>query len=218
VIDVFIIAQVRLYEEGLAQIIQQEPRFRLAGSAATCGDAVRQLRAERGGPHVVLMDVATPMGLGGLATFREELPAVRVIVFAVDEIESDVIAWAEAGAAGFLVRGATLEDLILTIVSTARGETLCTPRIATALLQRVASTARESRTNGDAGRTLTAREREVVALIDLGLSNKEIAHNLRIELPTVKNHVHNVLEKLSVRRRGEAAAMLRGHAPNPPSM
>jgi len=101
-----------------------------------------------------------------------------------------------------------MDDLVNTIHSVARGELLCSPRIAATLFR--ALHAQGSRPDGDRlALTLTAREREIAPLIDRGLSNKEIAAQLRIEVATVKNHVHNLLEKLQVASRGEAAARLR---------
>src|SRR5439155_827652 len=106
-------------------------------------------------------------------------------------------------------REASIDDLVTVIESVARGEAICSPRVAAGLLRRVAALAAGH--GGDLPRAqLTNREREIVRLIDNGLSNKEIARALGIEVATVKNHVHNILEKLQVHRRGEAAARVRG--------
>jgi DNA-binding NarL/FixJ family response regulator len=104
-------------------------------------------------------------------------------------------------------REATLAELLDGVEAAARGEALVSEPVAAALIRRVASVAGE-RTVAN-GTLLTRREREIVRLIGDGLSNKEIATSLQIELATVKNHVHNILEKLHVARRGEAAARLR---------
>jgi DNA-binding NarL/FixJ family response regulator len=108
-------------------------------------------------------------------------------------------------------REGSLEDLISALDSVSRGELLCPPRIAAGLRRRVAALAAARAPVGPRGH-LTRREAEVAGLIDAGLSNKQIAQRLCIEVPTVKNHVHNILEKLQVHRRGEAAAMLRHDA------
>jgi len=93
-----------------------------------------------------------------------------------------------------------------------RGEAVCSPRVAGALLRRIAALATDGRSDRVPAH-LTKREREIMGLIDEGLSNKEIAKRLRIEVATVKNHVHNILEKLQVHRRGEAAARVRAALP-----
>jgi DNA-binding NarL/FixJ family response regulator len=100
-----------------------------------------------------------------------------------------------------------LDDIVAATTAVVRGETACSPRVAATLLRRVADRARERPYSEFA--PLTSRERQVVALIDEGLSNKEIAARLCIELSTVKNHVHNLLEKLGARGRAEAAARVR---------
>jgi two-component system, NarL family, nitrate/nitrite response regulator NarL len=125
----------------------------------------------------------------------------------VPETEDDVIPCVEAGAAACLARETPFTELVATIEHVVSGESVASPRVTAMLLQRLATLSTE-RANGHEEQ-LTLREREIVALIDEGLSNKEIAERLYIELPTVKNHVHNILEKLHVRRRYEAAARMR---------
>ncbi len=107
-----------------------------------------------------------------------------------------------------MTREASLEELVEVVESVARGESLLAPRIGALLLRRVAEAAGHKRAPTAAGR-LTPRELQVVGLIDEGLSNKQIAARLSIELATVKNHVHSILEKLEVERRAEAAARVR---------
>ncbi|HEX7241600.1 MAG TPA: response regulator transcription factor, partial [Longimicrobiaceae bacterium] len=123
------------------------------------------------------------------------------------ETEDVVLACAEAGVSGYVSRGASLDDLVGALRSVARGELVCSPHIAGSLFRRVA--ALSERREASPAAVLTPREREILGLIDQGLSNKEISRRLRIELSTVKNHVHNLLEKLQVSRRGAAAACLR---------
>jgi DNA-binding NarL/FixJ family response regulator len=135
------------------------------------------------------------------------MPGVKVIAFAVSEIEDDLIACIEAGIAGFVTRDASIDDLAQSIMNALRDEVICPPRIAGLLFKRVAALSEAGTPNVQ---MLTRREREIAELLNEGLSNKEIARNLRIGSATVKNHVHNILEKLHVRRRGEAAARLRG--------
>jgi DNA-binding NarL/FixJ family response regulator len=106
------------------------------------------------------------------------------------------------------MRDGSLDDLVAIVQSVARGETLCSPRVAAILFKQVAVLASE-RQSRILSVHLTTREREIVDLIDRGLSNKQISHQLSVEVRTVKTHVHNILEKLQVHRRGEAAAWVR---------
>jgi DNA-binding NarL/FixJ family response regulator len=110
--------------------------------------------------------------------------------------------------AGYVSREGSLHDLVAAIDSAARGEMLCTPRVAATLLRRVSSLAAE-RPPAQPFARLTNRQLEIVRLIEQGLTNKEIARRLCIELPTVKNHLHNIFEKLDVHRRGELASVVR---------
>jgi DNA-binding NarL/FixJ family response regulator len=135
--------------------------------------------------------------------------AAQVVVLAVSGGDSEILACAEAGVSGYLLRDQSHAELVAVIASAARGLTSCPPPVAAALVRRIGTMADERRVRpGEQGR-LTPREREVLDLIEQGKSNKEIARLLFIEVRTVKNHVHNLLEKLKVHRRGEAAAMVR---------
>jgi two-component system nitrate/nitrite response regulator NarL len=208
-IRVFVVAEVRLYEQGLAQVLDRDERYEVAGSASSLVDVMTRLPLLDPPPDVALVDIGGPAGPAAVMAMRERVPGLRVIALGISELESDVIRWAEAGIDGLVSRQASLDDLMATVDSVARGETLCSPRMTAALLRYVGTLARE-RQSPRTTSSLTAREREIAGLIDQGLSNKEIAQRLCIELATVKNHVHNLLEKLGVRRRGEAAAACRG--------
>ena len=131
---------------------------------------------------------------------------------AVLETEDDVVTCAEAGIAAYVPYEASIADLLATLARVRAGELACPPRIAAGLFRRLAVRAIEQNVAAvSAG--LTQREEEILALIDQGLSNQEIAGRLEIEVSTVKNHVHHILGKLAVRRRGEAAARVRGRLP-----
>ncbi len=144
---------------------------------------------------VAIVDLSSPEGL---AAARRAAQTTRVVSVAMDETDAQVIAAAEAGVIAFVPRDGTLDDVMSGLVAAMRGETFCSSKIAAALLRRVNNLAEPTARPRVEGR-LTAREREILELIDDGCSNKE----------TVKNHVHNILEKLQVSRRSEAAARVR---------
>lgn len=204
-IRVLIVAHIRLYREGLAQVLAHEPSLAVVGSVASRAEALAV--AARARPDIVLLDLATDESAVLVRQVTDTAAGMKVVAIGVSEVEGDVLSCAEMGVAGYVPREGSLEDLVAAVESVGRGELRCSPRIAGTLLRRLATMASERQP--EVRSRLTLREQEIVALIDRGLSNKEIAARLGIEIATVKNHVHNVLEKLSVRRRGEAAAKVR---------
>lgn len=203
---VLIVAEVRLYREGLAQMLRAERGIEVAATAAGADEAVRALR--RLEPDVVLLDLAMPDNTWLVRAIVAAVPGTRIVALAVPEAENEVLACAEAGVAGYVTSDASIEDVVAAVESAARGEVLASPRMVATLFERIATLALESSPESIESR-LTARELEILDLIDQGLSNKEIARRLTIELSTVKNHVHNILDKLKVSRRSEAAARRR---------
>lgn len=128
---------------------------------------------------------------------------VKVLVIDVPDRDEDILYCIEAGgASGYLLQNASLKELEVNLAAIARGETVCSPRIAHLAFCRMSLFARqEERAGLSHGVALTRRESEVVRLIEEGLSNKEIATRLQVELSTVKNHVHNILDKLQLPNR-----------------
>ena len=203
---VLIVTDIRLFREGLANILRRDRGVRVAATASAA-EALRAVAESR--PAVALVDMATADALATIRALVLAAPELKVVALAVPETEGEVIACAEAGISGLVSRDASLDDLIEAIDSVSRGEMVCSPRVAARLLRRVRTLAAE-RADEPRDPHLTAREMQILRLIEEGLSNKEIAQRLCIEVPTVKHHVHNLLEKLGVRRRGEAVARIRG--------
>lgn len=208
---VMILTNVRLYREGLGQLLADEDVIDVVAVAAP-GMAALQCAAERH-PHVVLADAATARATIEDRSLASQLPDSRIVVFALaEDDEEEVLACVEAGAAGFVGRDAETVELVRVIRAAARGEVMCSPKVAALFLRRLAAQGSERAPARDTS-PLTRREREVLRLIDDELSNKEIASRLGIEVATVKNHVHNILEKCNLHRREEAAAYVRTRQP-----
>ena len=136
-------------------------------------------------------------------------PDAQVAVIDVPEDEQRILQVIELGAAGFETRGAPLSRLTANLAAIERGETLCTPRVTRLLFERLAVARRCQRSATSDPVHLTRREMEIVRLIEQGCANKEIARMLNIQLQTVKNHVHNILQKLNVPGRREAVRLLK---------
>jgi two-component system nitrate/nitrite response regulator NarL len=208
-IRVFVVSNVRLHRDGLAQALLRYGQLEVVGTAPASAEVPEEIREQR--PDAVLLDNAIAGGLSMVRAIVEQVPSTKVVVFAVAEADAQVIACAEAGAAAYVPTDASVEDLVVMLESAVRGELMCSPRVAATLFNRLATLA-SARENWHDRPPLTGREVEIMRLIDQGLSNKEIGRRLSIETATVKNHVHNILEKLHVHRRGEAAAYARRSA------
>ena len=161
-------------------------------------------------PDIVFLDVNMPDGLRLIHDLHMVVPDAAVVVTAMAETDGEIVACAEAGVAGFVTRDQSLAEALGVLESVARGESPCSPRTAAALLRRVAVLSAQRKPPGPPD-GLTPRENQIAGLIARGHSNKEIARELCIEISTVKNHVHHMLEKLGVRGRAEAAARVRAH-------
>lgn len=147
-----------------------------------------------------------PADLGAQCTRRilELRPDTQIIIIDVPENDDEILRLIRCGVAGYSVLGAPLQDLKSNLEAIHRGETLCSARIARLLYSQLSSHPGPPMYSASRGAHLTPREIEIIRLIEQGLQNKEIARNLGIELQTVKNHVHNILEKLQVTGRREA--------------
>jgi two-component system nitrate/nitrite response regulator NarL len=215
---VFIISTIKLHREGLAEVLDRRTGIEVVGTCADPGSLPPAVSAPRDAERtIVVLDVAG-WDVAEIAPRAARSSCAPVLAINVPARERDVIACAEAGVACCLTAAASIEDLVDAVASVGRGEAPCSPWTSAILLRRVATLARERRATASPAlpettpARLTRRELEIVALVDRGLSNKEIANELCIELPTVKNHVHRILDKLGVRRRADAADIVRRSA------
>ncbi len=205
---VYVVSDVRLYREGLTGSLAGQPGVEVLG-AGGCAEVLSEIGSLQ--PEVMLLDLGARDSLAMPRHARLIVPTLRVVAYAVAEVEADVLACAEAGICGYVPQNGSIEDLVAAVQRAVRGELVCSPRIAALLFSRVASlsSGREI-VSGDA--PLTSRERQIAALVARGLPNKEIARRLRLGNATIKNHVHNILQKLNLQRRGEIAPLLTGAA------
>lgn len=211
-ICVLVVSELRLYREGLCQILRHDDRVSVSSTAESVMQALTAVREQQ--VDAILWDVAMPESRHAIKEIRFAWPAARVVALGLKEERSRILACAEAGFAGYVCPNASVDELVGTIESAVRDELRCSERIAGALLSRVSELADrlDAEAELEAG-CLTQREREVVRLLDDGMSNKEIAKHLVIGLSTVKSHVHNILEKLGVQSRWQAAARARTMTP-----
>jgi two-component system nitrate/nitrite response regulator NarL len=207
-IRVLIVAAVRLYREGMAASLDKRERLLVVGTARNRVEAL-DLVATRS-PDVVILDMATGESIDLVRALQTTAPELKTVAFGVEGDQREIIAFAQAGVAGYVPSDASIDALTSTIAAVMKGDLVCPPIVAATLLRHVGATSDGPR-SARLAVNLTSREFEVLALIDAGLSNKEIAVRLHIEVPTVKNHVHHLLEKLNVTSRAEAAAQFGPH-------
>jgi DNA-binding NarL/FixJ family response regulator len=205
-ISVGIIEDTRLVREGLAALLAGTGKCIVVAVAAAVDADLARLRAAE--PRVILLDP----GLNGdgpqaVERVRNAFPAAGVLVMDLMPLHEDIVQLVNAGVAGFVMKDATVEELLSTIVAVADGQHILPPEMTSALFAQIAreAPAREPVAETDAAR-LTPREREVIVLIKEGLSNKRIAGRLDIAPQTVKSHVRNIMEKLAVHTRLQIAA------------
>jgi two-component system NarL family response regulator len=203
-IRVLIADDHELFRRGLGLALEDEPDIELVGEAADGSEAVE--RAAELEPDVVLMDVRMPGADGIEATqrIRTSFTRVKVVMLTSSEDESDLFAAVCAGANGYLLKDGTIDEIADTVRAVARGQSVVAPVMASKLLAEFAVMSRRIEDQTGAPR-LTEREIEVLRLVAQGMSNKEIAADLVISQNTVKNHVRNILDKLQLRSRTEAA-------------
>lgn len=206
-IRVYLIAASHLAEEAVSALLSAHRGLVLAGTTGSTADAARQLEALPEPADVVLIDAAAEReGLSALALTRElgERPGLRLLPLGLAG-EGEALRFLEAGAAGTTLKSDSAEQVMAAIVGVAKGRAPCTPRLAAKVFARLAELSRRRVADGPAlDRQLSRREEQVLALLAVGLCNKEIARRLGIALSTAANHVQKILSKLGVRRRHDA--------------
>jgi DNA-binding NarL/FixJ family response regulator len=223
---VLIVSDVRVVQEGLHSVLAGREKIDVVSAVDT--EHAREQSA-RLHPDVILFDAARHDSVELLKDLVASAPDSRVVAFGVKETNEEILALAAAGTAGYVCNSAETSDVVEVLERVMCDELPCSPRAAASLYRRVAALSRgdtdpvgtasghgtgigsgDSNGNGHArGVPLSRRELQIAQLIDCGLTNKQIGRELGIEAATVKNHVHNLCEKLDVHRRGEAAARIR---------
>lgn len=191
-----------LFREGVVRALESESDLSVVGQAASGEEALRLARALL--PDVVLLDIGMP-GWGGLVTAEKigtACPAAKIVMLTVFEDEDKLLAALKAGARGYVLKGVSARELSNVVRAAAAGEVYVSPSLAAGMLIAL--------TRGrppDPLHELTDREREILKLIGEGLTNREIGERLHLSEKTVKHYITNILQKLQVRSRVEAALL-----------
>lgn len=200
-----------LFREGISSLLSAQPDMTIVGSASNVEEAISKARELK--PDIVLMDFTLPDGTGLEATeaILTDRPDTMIVFLTVHEDDERLFATIRSGVKGYLPKNISMSDLVSYLRGIERGEAAITPKIATRIFGEFAQTDPVRKRSGASAETLTTRELEVLRVLETGASNQEIAARLTISEQTVKNHVSNILSKLKVRNRYEAADFARRH-------
>lgn len=224
-IRVLIVDDQTLVREGFRKLLELEPDFEIAGTASN-GEAalalVERLREQATPPDVILMDIRMPRmdGIAATRAIKERWPEAHIVILTTFDDTELIQAGLRAGASGYSLKDITAEELAMTVRTAARGQMLLQPDIASKAFSALAPTRPSALAPGSSATSasaptyidstttvehLTEREREILALVARGASNRQVAENLYLTEGTVKNHMSNILSKLGVRDRTQAA-------------
>jgi len=202
-IRVFIANDHAVVRAGIANILGAESDINIVGEASNGSEAIK--KAVELNPDIILMDIFMPgcSGLEAMVAIREKLPEVKVLILTISERDEDLFQALKFGAQGYLLKSATITEVVDAVRRTATGEVMLSPNIATRLVAEFREKANEPK--------LSARETEVLQLLGEGLTNTEIGKRLFISESTVRTYLYRLLGKLHLRNRAEATAYAARH-------
>jgi DNA-binding NarL/FixJ family response regulator len=217
-ISLVLVDDNRLLREGIEHLIRAQPGFEVLAASADVDEALQTVREAR--PDVVLLDsgLEDHDSLSLTATVHGEVPEARVIVMGLLPLQEEIAKFVRAGASGFIMKNASIENFFATIRAVAGGAEVLPAGLTTSVFWQVARTAAEGSSNRimEAVR-LTGREREALDLLAEGLCDDEISLRLKIPVHVVRSRVHNILEKLALHSRLDAAASSAAQGASKPS-
>lgn len=199
-------ANIRLVLEALQWAFQRRRLYTVIGASLTTQDLLRLVATLK--PDIVLAELSMARATGLIRAIVRAPPSTRTVAFAVPNDNVAILDCIEAGVCGYVLRDAGLDEILDALDAARRGEFACPPALMACAFARIANLAAQQRGSSHHLR-LPDRQSQILALIEEGLTNKEIAGRLGIELSTVKNHVHALLTKMGVRRRSQAVARYR---------
>jgi DNA-binding NarL/FixJ family response regulator len=205
-IRILLIEDNRILREGITATLKKQGDITVAAASDGRDNSLAKARAVK--PHVVLIDLGldSQNSLDVVESMKKEIPSVKIIGMGLAPAQSDILEFVQAGAEGFILKNAKVEDVIKTIRAVAGGETVLPTPMTGSLFSQVAEHALSNGKRNIRGAIrMTQREKEIIALIVDAMSNKQIAARLNIATFTVKSHVHNILEKLALQSRLQIA-------------
>ena len=205
-IRLLLIEDNRLLRDGISSVLKPHKDIVIiaaSGDGKNTLEKIKQLK-----PNVVLLDLGlrSQNSLRVVEVVKKDFPEAKIIVMDLAPVQADVLQYVKAGANGFILKDASLNDFLITIRTVNEGATVLPPLLVDSLFSQIVDHAvREGKPKLKKAVQMSKREREVIGLLSDGMSNKEIGQKIRISTYTVKSHIHNIMEKLALHTRLEIA-------------
>jgi len=205
-IRLLLIEDNRLLRDGIFSILKSHKDFIIISASGDGKNTLLKIKQLK--PNVVLLDLGlrSQNSLHVVEVVKEEFPLAKIIIMDLAPVQADILQYVKAGANGFILKDASLNDFLITIRTVYEGATVLPPLLVDSLFSQIVDHAvREGKSHLKKAVQMTKREREVIGLLSEGLSNKEIGQRMRLSTYTVKSHIHNIMEKLALHTRLEIA-------------
>jgi DNA-binding NarL/FixJ family response regulator len=205
-IRLLLIEDNRLLRDGIFSILKAHKDIVIIAASGDGKNSLSKIQQLK--PNVVLLDLGlrSQNSLHVVEIVKKEFPQAKIIVMDLAPVQADILQYVKAGANGFILKDASLNDFLITIRTVSEGSTVLPPLLVDSLFSQIVDHAvREGKTKIKDTIRMTKREREVIQYLGDGMSNKEIGQKIRISTYTVKSHIHNIMEKLALHTRLEIA-------------
>jgi two-component system NarL family response regulator len=205
-IRLLLIEDNRLLRDGILSILEPHKDILILAASGNGKSTITKIRQLK--PNVILLDLGlrSQNSLHVVEIVKKDFPNAKVIVMDLAPVQADILKYVKAGANGFILKDASLNDFLITIRAVSEGATILPPLLVDSLFSQIVDHAvREGKSKLNEAVKMTKREREVIELLSKGLTNKEIAQKIHVSMYTVKSHIHNIMEKLALHTRLEIA-------------
>ncbi|MGA7837033.1 MAG: response regulator transcription factor [Ignavibacteriaceae bacterium] len=205
-IRLLLIEDNRLLRDGIFAVLKPHKDIKVIAASGDGKNTILKIKKLK--PNVVLLDLGlrSQNSLHVVEIVKKDFPEAKVIIMDLAPVQADILQYVKAGANGFILKDASLNDFLITIRSVAQGSTVLPPMLVDSLFSQIVENAvRDGKTKIKDAVKMTKREREVVGLLGEGMSNKEIGQKMHVSTYTVKSHIHNIMEKLALHTRLEIA-------------
>jgi DNA-binding NarL/FixJ family response regulator len=207
---VYVVAENRLLRETLVRLFRKRSEISIVGDTCCSDSSIQDIASAKS--ELVLLDCFNTHSASDdwLASLRDSIPEIKIVLFGMDENPEVFLRAVRCGIAGYVLKNASATDLLDAVRTVAQGEATCPPRFCKLLFKTLANAAGETKDErATAQFELTQRQRQLMSLVAMGLSNKEIAANLNLSEFTVKNHIYRVMKQVDAQTRHEAVSLIR---------